>query len=98
MRRAPLALLLLSTAGCELGEIEHVGTIVYVEEDGGFWGIISSEDSTRFRPTNLPELFWHEGAVVEFEGYVLSEDRSEGEWGIPVELNEVEVSLDGKDD
>ncbi len=97
MRRL-LLLALLLTAGCELGEIEHVGTVVHVDQDGGFWGIVSSEDGTRFRPTNLPELFWHEGTVIEFEGYVVSEGRKEGDWGIPVELNEVEVSLDGKDD
>lgn len=98
MKRAALVLLLLSATGCELGEIEHVGTIVWVEEDGGFWGLISAEDSTRFRPTNLPEMFHREGAVVEFEGYVLSEERRDGEWGIPVELSEVEVQITSRDD
>jgi hypothetical protein len=36
--------------------------------------------------------------VVEFEGYVLSEERVDGEWGIPVELTEVEVQLARRDD
>jgi len=94
-----LALLvpLLVLAGCEIGEIEHTGTIMHVERDGGFWGIVT-KDSTRFRPTNLPAEFEQEGMEVEFEGYVLSEERVEGEWGIPVELTEVEVQLQRRDD
>lgn len=95
--RCFLLSVLLLLAGCELGEIEHVGTVTRVEAEGGFWGIIT-EDGTQFRPTNLPEAFERQGMVVEFEGYVLSENRQEGEWGIPVELNEIEVSLDGHDD
>ncbi len=98
MRRAlPLLTVLLFALGCDLGEIEHVGTITFVNSDGGFWGIVT-EDSTRFRPTNLPAEFEQEGMVVEIEGYVLDEEREEGEWGIPIRLTEVEVSLDGKDD
>ena len=89
--------LALPFAACELGEIEHVGAVTFVERDGGFWGIVTA-DSTRFRPTNLPVEFEREGMVIEFEGYVLDEERVAGEWGIPVLLNEVEVSLDGKDD
>ncbi len=98
MKRAVLALLLLSTAGCELGEIEHTGTVTWVEQDHGFWGIVSHDDSTRFRPSNLPDVFEREGLVVEFEGYVLSEERQEGEWGIPVELSEVEIQIESRDD
>lgn len=99
MRLLPLALLVfLLVAGCEIGEIEHTGTITRVERDGGFWGIIVTKDSTRFRPTNLPVEFEQEGMEVEFEGYVLSEERVEGEWGIPIELTEVEVQLQRRDD
>ena len=99
MRLLPLALLaFLLIAGCEIGEIEHTGTITHVERDGGFWGIIVAEDSTRFRPTNLPVEFEQEGMEVEFEGYVLSEQRVEGEWGIPIELTEVEVQIRRRDD
>jgi hypothetical protein len=98
--RLSLALLasLLLVVGCEIGEIEHTGTITHVERDGGFWGIVTADDSTRFRPTNLPVEFEREGMVVEFEGYVLSEERVDGEWGIPVELTEVEVQLARRDD
>lgn len=99
MRRVlPLFVALLFLGGCEIGEIEHTGTITYIERDGGFWGIIVAEDSTRFRPTNLPVEFEQEGMEVEFEGYVLSEQRVEGEWGIPIELTEVEVQLQRRDD
>ncbi len=96
MRRRLLSLLFLFVVGCQIGEIEHAGTITYVE-DGGFWGIVT-EDGDRFVPENLPVEFEHEGMVIEFEGYVVDEDRAEGEWGIPVLLNEIEVSLDGHDD
>jgi hypothetical protein len=98
MRLLPLALfVLLLLAGCEIGEIEHTGTITRIERDGGFWGLITT-DSTRFRPTNLPVEFEQEGMEVEFEGYVLSEERVEGEWGIPIELTEVEVQIQRRDD
>ena len=97
MRRILPVFFLVLLAGCEIGEIEHTGTIVRVDRDGGFWGIVTA-DSTRFRPTNLPTEFQQDGMVVEFEGYVLSEERAEGEWGIPVNLTEVEVPLDGSKD
>ena len=91
--RSLTLLVLLLLVGCDLGEIEHTGTIMHVEREGGFWGIVTT-DSTRFRPTNLPVEFEQEGMEVEFEGYVLSEERAEGEWGIPIELTEVEVPID----
>jgi hypothetical protein len=100
MRSVPsLALFvpLVALTGCDLGEIEHTGMIMHVERDGGFWGIVTT-DSTRFRPTNLPADFENEGMEVEFEGYVLSEERVEGEWGIPIELTEVEVQIRRRDD
>jgi hypothetical protein len=100
MRRLALPVLLaplLFAAGCDLGEIEHVGTITRVEHDGGFWGIVTA-DGERFRPTNLPVEFEREGMEVEFEGYVLDEERADDEWGIPVRLTEVEVQLAARDD
>ena len=92
MRRLSLALCLLLFSGCQIGEIEHRGTITFVE-DGAFWGIVTLEGE-RFVPTNLPPEFEHEGMEVEFEGFVQDENRSDDEWGIPVLLNEVEVELD----
>jgi hypothetical protein len=98
MHRAfPVFLLLLLVAGCDIGEIEHTGIILRVDEDGGFWGIVTA-DSTRFRPTNLPAEFEQHGMEVEFEGVVLSEERSDDEWGIPIELTEVEVQIEQRDE
>lgn len=101
MRRLVFASLVLAFAGCEIGEIEHTGTITFIEDstsaEGGFWGIVSLEGE-RFVPENLPVEFHREGMEVEFEGFVVDEDRVEGEWGIPVRLNEVEVQLDRRDD
>ena len=96
-RTLPVLTLLLVLAGCNIGEIEHTGVVVRVDEDGGFWGIVTA-DSTRFRPTNLHAEFEQSGMEVEFEGYVLSEERVEGEWGIPVELTEVEVQIEKRDE
>lgn len=96
MRRLSLILVVLLFGGCELGEIEHTGTLTYVE-NGGFWGIVTAEGD-RFVPNNLPVEFHREGMEIEFEGFVLDKERVEGEWGIPVRLNEVEVQLDRRDD
>ena len=96
MRRVAFLVLLLFAAGCDLGEIEHTGTLTFVE-DGAFWGIVT-EEGERFRPNNLPAEFEQEGMEVEFEGYVLDEDRADDEWGIPVRLTEVEVQIEKRDD
>lgn len=95
MRRlAPLLLVPLLLAGCELGEIAHEGTITWVEDadGGGFWGIVTAEGE-RFVPNNLPETFERDGVVVNFEAYVLADERADDEWGIPVRLTEVEIDL-----
>ena len=55
-------------------------------------------EGERFVLTNLPVEFQREGMEIEFEGFVVDEDRADGEWGIPVRLNEVEVQLDKRDD
>jgi hypothetical protein len=96
-RLALLLVPLLFAVGCDLGEIEHTGLVTRVEQDGGFWGIVT-EDGSQFRPNNLPVEFEHEGMEVEFEGYVLDDERADDEWGIPVRLTEVEVQLDERDD
>ena len=96
MRRLAFAFFVLFLGGCEIGEIEHTGVVTYVE-DGAFWGIVTA-DGERFAPENLPEVFQREGIEIEFEGFVLDEERADDEWGIPVRLNEVEIQLDKKDD
>ena len=92
MRRLTLVLCLFFVAGCQIGEIEHRGRVTFVE-DGAFWGIVTLEGE-RFVPQNLPDAFQREGMEIEFEGFVVDEDRADDEWGIPVRLNEVEVELD----
>lgn len=101
MRFLSLVFVALLFGGCEIGEIEHVGVITYVEDadstGGGFWAIITAEGE-RFVPENLPSEFEQDGMEIEFEGFVVDEVRAEDEWGIPVRLNEVEVQLDRRDD
>ena len=96
MHRFAPVLLFLVLVGCELGEIAHEGTITWVEdaarEGGGFWGIVTVEGE-RFVPNNLPETFERDGVVVNFEAYVLADERADDEWGIPVRLTEVEIDL-----
>ena len=53
-------------------EVSGSGTVVYIDLEGGFYGIVS-EDGKEYLPLNLPPQYQENGISVVFEG-VIRED------------------------
>ncbi len=60
-----LALLLLATGSCngEDDTITVVGSVEFIQIEGGCWAILDV-DQTRYEPINLPEEFRKDGLAV----------------------------------
>ena len=89
-----LALLLIATMsaiaiGYELGKEENVvrgpGTIVWLNFEGGFWGIIG-DDGGHYDPVNLDSEFRCEDLRVYFEAKIRTDLGSFHIWGRIVEI------------
>ncbi|KQC04177.1 MAG: hypothetical protein APR53_03805 [Methanoculleus sp. SDB] len=81
----------IAVCGCMTGigtpeqVLSGTGTITFVPEDGGFYGIVT-EDGTRYRPLNLDDPYRAPGVRVIFAGKVRSDRIGIGQWGLPVDL------------
>ena len=65
--------------------VSGVGTVVYVDIEGGFWGIVG-DDGSHFLPANLPDSCKVNGLRVKFlgrEGKPVMDIRM---WGTPLRL------------
>lgn len=92
-----LAFLLL--AGCapasiddrprEVGVVEEVGSIEYIELEGGFYGI-TTEGGARFYPVDLPDEFMRAGIRVRFRGRVQEGMVTIRMWGTPISIERME--------
>ncbi len=72
--------------------IKGTGTISYLELEGGFYGIIT-EDESHYDPINLAEQFRNDGSVVEFVAYPRNDMMSFHMWGQLIEIRTIaEVS------
>jgi len=89
-----LALLLIATMsaiaiGYELGKEENAvrgtGTIVWLNFEGGFWGIIG-DDGEHYDPSNLNSEFQSEDLRVYFEAKTRTDLVSFHMWGKIVEI------------
>ncbi len=69
--------------------ISGVGTIRYIELEGGFYGIVA-EDSTRYNPSGLDEAFRTDGQRVRFRLQVREDVMTTQMWGRPVRVLEME--------
>ncbi len=70
--------------------VEGTGTVVFVELEGGFYGIVA-DDGARYEPLNLPAEFQQDGLRVRFRARVLKDVASVHMWGRPVELLQIEA-------
>lgn len=70
--------------------IEAVGTVVFVELEGGFYGIVA-DDGARYIPRNLPMEFQQDGLRVRFRARILKEVATIYMWGQPIELLHIEL-------
>ncbi len=84
----PLHLSSLAMLSPEANDITSMGTVQYIDLEGGFYGIIA-DDGTRYYPLNLPEEFAQDGARVTFTAQ--QEDVvTTAMWGIPVTIHSME--------
>lgn len=89
-----LALILILLTGCDVlisdgtGIEYDEGTVVYVNLEGGFWGIITDRNEN-FDVTNLPVEFRQDSLRVGFL-YKFSEQQvSIHQWGRIIDLIEI---------
>ncbi len=68
--------------------VSTTGTVVFMEMEGGFWGIITS-DSTRYDPGgSLPDSLQTDGLAIRFRGEEKPGQPSIRMWGTPIDLLE----------
>lgn len=68
--------------------VSGVGTITYVEIEGGFYGLVA-EDGTKYNPLNLDEDFQEDGLRVRFRGQVRTDVMTTRMWGKNLEIEEM---------
>jgi hypothetical protein len=90
MKRALLVaiLIVLALPGCNRTDrVVDTGTIVYMELEGGFFGIID-DHNRHWDPSNLPREFQADSLRVRFEG-VITDRATAHMWGRTIELTAI---------
>lgn len=67
------------------GIIEGIGTIKYIDLEGGFYGIVTDYDG-HYDPINLPSEFQVDGLRVKFIAKIRKDLHSYHMWGTIIEL------------
>lgn len=70
-------------------EISVIGTVVHVDLEGGFWGVVG-DDGKQYDVPNLPKEFRKHGLRVKFAGRVSRGQISFHMWGLIVEVVSIE--------
>ncbi|MDD5685836.1 MAG: META domain-containing protein [Methanoregulaceae archaeon] len=66
-----------------------MGTVTYIDLEGGFYGIITDEGA-QLRPTSLPAEFRVDGQRVRFTAQTVGEQAGIFMWGRPVKLIDIQ--------
>jgi hypothetical protein len=67
--------------------ITVLGTVEYVNENGGFYGVIG-DDGTRYVPLNMMDEFKRDGITVIFEA-VMEDGSPDRAWGTPIRILDI---------
>ena len=70
--------------------ITKTGTVVFVDLEGGFFGIIC-EDGERYDPINLGWDYREDGLEVEFTAMIRDDLETTRMWGTTIEIIEIDV-------
>jgi len=65
--------------------IDGIGTIEFVNLEGGFFGIVD-DDGTRYFPLNLPVEFNNNGLRVAYQVQIAKDVATTQQWGIAVNV------------
>ena len=66
-----------------------IGTVTYVELEGGFYGIVA-DNGNHYNPINLPSNLKVDGLRVKFKGIVREDLQNIQMWGTLIELTHIE--------
>jgi len=84
-----LALSLFCACGCIAEEtsfeISSTGTITYIDLEGGFYGLVTS-DGVKYLPLDLPDEFKQDGLKVDFSGVIDPDIMTIQMWGQPLKI------------
>ena len=70
--------------------ISKTGTVVFVNLEGGFFGIVDDEDE-RYDPINLDWDYREDGLKVEFQAMIRDDLPTSRMWGTTIEIIDIEV-------
>lgn len=68
--------------------VSDVGTVRYVDLEGGFYGIVA-DDGSRYLPDSLDETVREDGTRVRFRAQVRDDVMTAQMWGTPVTVLEI---------
>ncbi|MCK4906738.1 MAG: hypothetical protein KAS64_04275 [Spirochaetes bacterium] len=84
-------ILILIISGCSLFENDKtLGTVTWVNIEGGFYGIITDENK-QIEPTNLNDELKVDGKRIRFRYEILNNAVSIYMWGEIAELHDVDA-------
>ncbi len=69
----------------EVGIVEEEGRVVYVDLEGGFYGI-TTDGGARFLPLRLDPEYQRDGLRVRFRGRVQEQALTIQMWGTPIAI------------
>jgi hypothetical protein len=68
--------------------IDIVGTVVYNDLEGGFWGVIT-DAGVQYEPMVLQDEFKKNGLKIRFSGVAIKDAGSIYMWGTPIEIRQI---------
>lgn len=68
--------------------VSAVGTVRYVDLEGGFYGI-ETDDGGRYNPSNLAAEYQEDGMTVRFRAVRQEDVMTTQMWGTPVEILDI---------
>ena len=77
----------------EQAGVHEVGTILFNDLEGGFWGFLG-DSGVRYEPMNLPNEFKVQGVKVRIMGRRLEDVGSLHMWGDILEIQSIERLTD----
>ena len=72
--------------------METIATVVYIELEGGFWGL-TTVDGDQLLPLNMPEQLKVEGAEVRVWVKPVEDAVTIQMWGTPVKITRFETTF-----
>ena len=70
--------------------VQGSGTVVYIDLEGGFFGIVA-DNGERYLPLNLPPELQKDDIRVVFDGVIREDMFTIRQWGIPLDITTIHM-------